>query len=238
MKERLQKILSQYGLSSRRGAERLIEAGRVQINGVTAAVGESADPELDEICLDGKPVVQRPELRYLMLNKPRGYITSLHDEQGRKDVSQFVANCGTRVYPVGRLDKESEGLLLLTNDGEFANAMMHPKGQVDKVYLVTVSGALDGCGERLSAVTELDGEQIVPAQVRLLSDMGTRAELEVTIHQGKNRQIRRMCEKVGLKVLRLKRVQEHTLKLGDLKEGNWRYLTAVEIQKLKGSGTL
>ena len=236
MAERVQKWIAKSGLCSRRKAEELLAAGRVTVDGQIAALGDKAE-ETQVICVDGKQISFTEELTYILLNKPRGYVCTLSDKHAEHLVTELV-DCGVRVYPVGRLDKESEGLLLLTNDGEFANAIMHPKGQADKVYRVTVSGALDGCGERLSAVTELDGERIVPAQVRLLSDMGTQAELEVIIHQGKNRQIRRMCEKVGLKVLRLKRVQEHTLKLEDLKAGEWRYLTAEEIRELKGSGTV
>ena len=236
MAERVQKWIAKSGLCSRRKAEELLAAGRVTVDGQIAALGDKAE-ETQVICVDGKQISFTEKLTYILLNKPRGYVCTLSDKHAEHLVTELV-DCGVRVYPVGRLDKESEGLLLLTNDGEFANAIMHPKGQADKVYRVTVSGALDGCGERLSAVTELDGERIVPAQVRLLSDVRTQAELEVIIHQGKNRQIRRMCEKVGLKVLRLKRVQEHTLKLENLKAGEWRYLTVEEIRELKGSGTV
>ena len=235
MTERLQKLIARSGLCSRRKAEEWITAGRVTVDGTVANLGDKAK-ETQVICVDGKQICFTEKLTYILLNKPRGYVCSLSDEHAEHLVTELV-DCGVRVYPVGRLDKESEGLLLLTNDGEFAQAMMHPKGQVDKVYRVTVRGELDGCGERLAAVTELDGEVIVPAQVKELRRNDNGAELEVTIHQGKNRQIRRMCEKVGLQVLRLQRVQEHSLRLGELKEGQWRYLTAEEIQKLKGSGT-
>ena len=235
MTERLQKLIARSGLCSRRKAEKWITAGRVTVDGTVANLGDKAE-ETQVICLDGKQICFTEELTYILLNKPRGYVCTLSDEHAEHLVTELV-DCGVRVYPVGRLDKESEGLLLLTNDGDFAQRMMHPKGQVDKVYRVTVRGELDGCGERLAAVTELDGEVIVPAQVKELRRNDNGAELEVTIHQGKNRQIRRMCEKVGLQVLRLQRVQEHSLRLGELKEGQWRYLTAEEIQKLKGSGT-
>lgn len=235
MTERLQKLIARSGLCSRRKAEEWITAGRVTVDGTVANLGDKAE-ETQVICVDGKQICFTEELTYILLNKPRGYVCTLSDEHAEHLVTELV-DCGVRVYPVGRLDKESEGLLLLTNDGDFAQRMMHPKGQVDKVYRVTVRGELDGCGERLAAVTELDGEVIVPAQVKELRRNDNGAELEVTIHQGKNRQIRRMCEKVGLQVLRLQRVQEHSLRLGELKEGQWRYLTAEEIQKLKGSGT-
>ena len=235
MAERVQKLIAKSGLCSRRKAEELLTAGRVTVDGIVVGLGDKAE-ETQVICMDGKQISFTDKLTYIVLNKPRGYVCTMADTHAEHLVTELV-DCGVRVYPVGRLDKESEGLLLLTNDGDFAQEMMHPKGQVDKVYYVTVKGAMNGCRERLTAVTELDGEAIVPAQVRELRRQSDRVELEVTIHQGKNRQIRRMCEKVGLQVLRLQRVQEHTLKLGDLKEGQWRYLTAEEIQELKGSGT-
>ena len=236
MAERVQKWIAKSGLCSRRKAEELLTAGRVTVDGKVADLGDKAE-ETQVICVDGKRISFTDKLTYIVLNKPRGYVCTLSDAHAEHLVTELV-DCGVRVYPVGRLDKESEGLLLLTNDGDFAQMMMHPKGQVDKVYRVTVAGAPDSCGERLAAVTELDGEVIVPAQVRELVRQKDRVELEVTIHQGKNRQIRRMCEKVGLRVLQLKRVQEHSLQLGDLKEGQWRYLTAGEISELKGSGTV
>ena len=235
MTERVQKLIAKSGLCSRRKAEELLLAGRVTVDGTVADLGDKAE-ETQEICVDGKQISFTNELTYILLNKPRGYVCTMADTHAEHLVTELV-NCGVRVYPVGRLDKESEGLLLLTNDGDFAQTMMHPKEQVDKVYRVTVSGKLDGCVARLAAVTNLGDEAIVPAQVKELRRNDNCVELEVTIHQGKNRQIRRMCETVGLQVLQLKRVQEHNLKLGDLKEGQWRYLTAEEIQELKGSGT-
>ena len=235
MAERVQKWIAKSGLCSRRKAEELLTAGRVTVDGKVADLGDKAE-ETQVICVDGKELSFTDKPTYIMLNKPRGYVCTMADAHAEHLVTELV-DCGVRVYPVGRLDKESEGLLLLTNDGDFAQMMMHPKGQVDKVYRVTVSGALDDCGERLAAVTDLDGEVIAPAQVKELARSSGSAELEVTIHQGKNRQIRRMCEKVGLQVLRLKRMQEHRVQLGDLKEGQWRYLTAGEISELKGSGT-
>lgn len=235
MTERVQKLIAKSGLCSRRKAEELIVAGRVTVDGKIANLGDKAE-ETQVIDVDGKQISFTDKLTYILLNKPRGYVCTLADQHAEHLVTELV-DCGVRVYPVGRLDKESEGLLLLTNDGDFAQTMMHPKEQVDKVYRVTVSGKLDGCVARLAAVTNLGDEAIVPAQVKELRRNDNCVELEVTIHQGKNRQIRRMCETVGLQVLQLKRVQEHNLKLGDLKEGQWRYLTAEEIQELKGSGT-
>ena len=185
--------------------------------------------------MDGRPVRPGGDRLYLMLNKPRGYVTTLSDERGRKTAAELVADCGRRVFPVGRLDKDSEGLLLFTNDGTLTQQLLHPRHQVDKVYQVTVSGALEGAEERLSRMRMLEGEPIQPAQVRRLSQKGETAVLEVIIHQGKNRQIRRMCRQAGLSVLRLRRVQEHTLHLGNLPSGKWRYLTDEELQDLKGS---
>ena len=170
-----------------------------------------------------------------MLHKPRGFVTTLSDERGRRTVAELVRGCGARVFPVGRLDRDSEGLLLFTNDGALAQRLLHPSHQVDKVYEVTVTGELTGAAERLASVDRLDGEAIVPAQVRELSRTGEKAVLEVIIHQGKKRQIRRMCAQVGLEVARLKRVAEDGLVLGELPCGHWRYLTSGELDIIKGS---
>ena len=172
-----------------------------------------------------------------MLNKPRGYVTTLSDEYGRHTAAELVSGCGARVYPVGRLDRDSEGLLLFTNDGDFAHRLLHPSHQVDKVYLVTVRGDIRGAAERLMAITELDGEPIAPAQARELCRHEGQALLRVTIHQGKNRQIRRMCAGLGLHVEKLQRVEEDGLRLDDLPIGKWRYLTAQEIQRITGGDT-
>lgn len=228
MRERLQKILSGRGVCSRRAAEAMIESGRVTCNGKTAALGDAADPELDEILLDGRPLPTAGGFVYIMLHKPRGYVTTLSDERGRKDVSQLVRDCGVRVYPVGRLDMDSEGLLLLTNDGKFANRLMHPKHEVDKTYHVWVRGFREGAEELLSRPVMLDGYTIRAPQVRLLESRGEEATLAVTIHEGRNRQVRRMCAMAGLTVARLKRVSEGKLSLGSLKAGAWRYLTEEE----------
>lgn len=236
MTERLQKLISRAGICSRRAAEELLAAGRVTVNGETARLGDKADPETAAIAIDGKPLTFSEPAVYLMLNKPRGYVTTLSDELGRATAAELVADCGARVFPVGRLDRDSEGLLLFTNDGALMQAMTHPKHQVDKVYEVTVTGTLEGAAERLSAVTELeDGTPVVPARVKTARRRDGQALLLVTIHQGKNRQIRRMCAQVGLQVTRLRRVAEDTLSLGGLKPGEWRYLTDAEISVLKGS---
>lgn len=235
MRERLQKLIARAGVCSRRTAETLLTAGRVTVNGVAAQLGDKADAETDVIAIDGTAIAFAEPSVYLMLNKPRGYVTTLRDELGRATAAELVADCGTRVFPVGRLDKESEGLLLFTNDGALMQAMTHPSHQVDKTYEVTVTGQLEGAADRLSAVTELDGEPIVPAQVEIMERRQGQALLRVTIHQGKNRQIRRMCAQVGLQVTRLRRVSEDALTLGDLKPGQWRYLTDAEVAALKGS---
>ncbi len=233
MTARIQKILSDRGLASRRQAEKWIADDRVTCNGETCVLGQTADPDVDIIRVDGKPIAQKQEYVYIMLHKPRGYVTTLSDEKGRQNAAQLVADCGKRVYPVGRLDMDSEGLLLFTNDGAFANAMMHPKGEVDKTYLVLVS---DFTPEKLQALEKpvtLDGYTIAKPTIRLLSADGNKARILVTIHEGRNRQVRRMCAIAGLMVHRLARIREGALELGKLPEGKWRYLTDDEMKKLK-----
>ncbi len=233
MEERLQKLLSAAGVCSRRTAEGYIEAGRVTVTGETARLGAKADPDRDDVRLDGRPLPRRAEPVYLLLNKPRGYVTTLSDEKGRRTVAELVVDCGVRVYPVGRLDLDSEGLLLLTNDGELARRLAHPSGEVEKTYHVWVRGPVEGAAERLSRLRDLEKEPIRPARTETLRQEGDTAKLAVTIRQGKNRQVRRMCAACGLEVKRLRRVREHTLTLGSLPPGKWRYLTAAEIKALR-----
>lgn len=235
MTERIQKLLAAAGLCSRRTAEEWIAAGRVIVNGRIARVGDKADPDRDTVLVDGSPLRGAAQHVYLMLYKPRGYVTTLSDERGRRTAAELVADCGTRVYPVGRLDRDSEGLLLFTNDGQLTHALLHPSHQVDKTYIVSVTGAEDGSAERLAAVDKLDGESIVPAQVEELHRSGTAAEYRVVIHQGKKRQIRRMCAAAGLEVTRLCRVAEGGLRLGGLPPGKWRYLTEEELGLIRGN---
>ena len=235
MMERLQKILASRGVCSRRKAEEIISAGRVSVNGNVASLGDSADPETDEILLDGKPLPSQSEYVYIMLNKPRGFVTTLSDEKGRKNAAQLVADCGVRVYPVGRLDMDSEGLLLFTNDGDFANSLMHPRHEVNKTYRVVVDGYTLENFESLKKPVTLDGYTIRKPEVKLARPprSGGRAELLVTIHEGRNRQVRRMCSIAGMEVRRLIRISEGSLSLGNLEKGKWRHLTPAEVKALK-----
>lgn len=232
MKQRIQKILSSHGVASRRAAEIMIAQGRITVNGTVAVPGDSADPSIDRICVDRKPLPKRDEAVYLMLYKPRGYVTTLHDELDRKTAAELI-DCGCRVYPVGRLDAASEGLLLFTNDGALANALMHPKNQIEKAYEVTVRGALSTAQVLLERRIELDGRRIAQPLVRLLRENGEKATYEIVIHEGRNRQIRRMCEAAGLQVARLCRVREGGLSLGGLAVGAWRFLTENEVEILR-----
>ncbi len=231
LKERLQKILSVRGVASRRSAEEMIKAGRITVNGAVAMLGETADPETDEILVDGSPLPSQSAPVYILLHKPRGYVTTLSDERGRKTVADLV-NCGTRVYPVGRLDYDSEGLLLMTNDGAFANRLMHPRQEVDKTYQVWVTGYHEAAAALLSRSIELDGYRIKKPGVKLLWADGPKAKFLVTVHEGRNRQVRRMCEAAGMQVTRLRRIAEGKLQLGDLPLGKWRYLTEEEVKYL------
>ena len=230
--ERLQKIIAARGLCSRRQAEKWIEEGRVRVNGNTAHLGDTANVTEDVIEVDGKRLPKAGKKVYLMLNKPRGYVTTLSDEKGRKNAAELVAGCGVRVYPVGRLDMDSEGLLLFTNDGEFANLMMHPKHEVDKVYRVWVTNFAPEKLDALKEPIELDGYRIKAPKVRPVRMEPTRAILDVTIHEGRNRQVRRMCQAAGLEVARLKRIAEGGLRIGELKPGAWRYLEPRELELL------
>ena len=230
MKERLQKILSSGGVCSRRTAEEYLRQGRVAVNGVAAALGDKADPDVDTITLDGRPVAAPSRRTYLMLNKPRGYVTTLSDERGRKTVAELVEDCGARVWPVGRLDLDSEGLLLLTDDGALTDRLIHPRHEVEKEYLVWVTGEVTPeTLAKLAAPMTLDGQRLRPARVARRGE----SALSVTIHEGKNRQVRRMCAAVGLKVTRLKRIREGTLQLGRLPVGSWRALTEEEVEQLR-----
>lgn len=235
MKDRIQKIISSRGIASRRQAETMIKAGRVTCNGQVCELGQTADPDCDVIVVDNHPLPEEGKRVYIMLNKPRGYVTTLSDEKGRKNAAQLVKDCGTRVYPVGRLDMDSEGLLLLTNDGDFANRLMHPRHQINKTYKVTVNGfSIDGL-EQLKRPVAIDGYTIQAPELKLIREFpgpDRKAILLVTIHEGRNRQVRKMCAIANMAVTKLIRVQEGALKLGDLPVGTWRYLTDSEVNEL------
>ena len=236
MTERIQKILSARGVASRRQAEQMILDGRITCNGTVCTLGQTADPERDVICIDGNLLPALQGKVYILLHKPRGYVTTLSDEKGRKNAAQLVADCGVRVYPIGRLDMDSEGLLLFTNDGDFANRLMHPSHEVNKTYAVVVEGYSEEGIERLKQPVTLDGYKIRSPKVQIIRkpDSGkNRAVLHITIHEGRNRQVRRMCAIVGMKVTRLIRIQEGSLQLGNLSCGSWRYLTPDEVDALQ-----
>ncbi len=229
MEERLQKLLSAAGICSRRRAEEYILAGRVTVNGRQAQLGDRADPVRDCVEVDGVPLSAPGGHTYIMLNKPRGYVTTLSDEKGRKTVAQLVTDCSARVWPVGRLDMDSEGLLLLTDDGELTHRLTHPSHEVEKEYRVWVRGDVDQALPVLSASVWSDGEELTADQVERTGPQ----TLTVVIHQGKNRQVRRMCAAAGLKVERLQRVREGEVRLGGLKLGKWRPLSVMELAALQ-----
>ncbi len=236
---RLQKLLADRGVASRRKAEELIEQGVVKVNGHPAHIGDKADDRRDRITVRGKLIGGAEEPVYLMLHKPRGYITTLNDEKGRKCVADLMKDIGVRVFPVGRLDKDSEGLLLMTNDGDFANAMTHPKAHLPKYYRVTVRAQV--VEEQIQPIREgmmLEGKKTLPAEVTIITssaataDTPARTVMEIVLYEGRNRQIRKMCEALGLDVIRLKRVAMAGVKLGMLPVGQWRYLQPKEVRTL------
>lgn len=230
---RLQKFMAQCGIASRRKAEEMITQGKVKINGKTAVLGDKVTAA-DKVTVSGKRIVMpRKRCRYIMLNKPRGYVTTMSDERGRKCVAELVQNVGERVYPIGRLDKDSEGMLVFTNDGEFANKVMHPRNNVYKIYRVTVRPDINEEQlVKLETGVELDGSKTAPAIVHVVHKEPGRVVLEMILHEGKNREIRRMCDAVGLQVARLRRIQIGGVKMGMLKQGDWRDLTEKEVKNL------
>ena len=237
--QRIQKVLSDQGVCSRRAAEKLIDEGRVKVNGHPVTLGDKMDPDFDKVSIDGKSVriVRKRQYTYLMLNKPRGYITTASDERGRKTVMDLLTGVDRRVYPIGRLDKDSEGLLLLTDDGAFANLLTHPSGGVGKLYRVTVRprATEEQVVKMSSGVVLDDGVKTQPAVIHVVVDEPGRTVLEITLHEGRNRQIRRMCEAVGLEVIRLKRSAEGPVKLGMLQPGEYRELKKSEISALRNA---
>lgn len=234
-KIRLQKHLSECGVASRRHAEELIAQGKVRVNGRTAKIGDKVDPKRDKVTVSGRNVTAQAEKMYIMLHKPRGYVTTAKDEFDRKCVTDLVADAGVRLFPVGRLDRNSEGLLIMTNDGAFANKLTHPSSYVNKTYRVTVKGEVRE--EQLLEMQEgivLDGKKTLPCDIFTAERKPDRTVLIFIIHEGRNRQIRRMCEETGLEVIRLKRTEIAGVKLGMLPQGKWRPLNEREMRHLNG----
>lgn len=233
---RIQKFFTDNAVMSRRAAEAAIRDGRVKVNGETALIGQKIDPKQDTVTLDGKVI--RPEnvrKTYIMLNKPRGYVTTLSDEQGRHSVAELVEDCGARVYPVGRLDMNSEGLLLLTNDGELTLRLTHPRHEIPKIYHVTIPAEVDDVQlNKLKRVRRIDNYDLAPVGIRLLSKARDESCIEFTLYEGRNRQIRKMCEAADLKIKRLRRVAIGELQLGSLPCGKWQHLTQKQIDYLYG----
>ena len=230
---RLNRFIAACGASSRRGADALIASGRVTVNGkAVTTMGPDIDSEKDIVCLDGKQLKAETKKVYIMLNKPSGFISACRDDRGRKTVLSLVSEVEERIFPVGRLDYDTEGLLLLTNDGDFAYRCTHPAHEVEKEYLAIAAGQLsDASIDALRTGIMLDGVRTYPAQVEVKKRTQIETHLSITIHEGRNRQIRRMIEMVGSSVQYLKRISEGSLKLGDLKSGKWRWLTSDELNR-------
>lgn len=235
-KIRLQKFFTDNKIMSRRASEKVISSGNVKINGRIAALGDRVDPENDTVELNGKIIKpQSSEKTYIMLNKPLGYVTTTSDEKGRETVLSLVSEIGERVYPVGRLDMYSEGLLILTNDGELTNRLTHPKNNMPKQYSVVIKGDLSTDAlHMLNSPMEIDGYKLKPVRVRVISTKNGATNTIFTLNEGRNRQIRKMCEKCGLTIMRLTRISVGKLKLGELERGKWRYLTKDEVDYLSG----
>ncbi len=237
-KIRIQKFFTDCGILSRRAAEEEIRAGRVKVNGAVAEVGQKIDPTHDRIEYRGRVIEpqQKPRYTYVMLNKPRGYLSTVTDDRGRHCVTELVADTGVRLYPVGRLDMDSEGLLLLTNDGDLTNRLTHPKHEIPKIYHVKIQGTVTA--EQVKALSrpmDIDGYTILPVKTELISVKDGASTLRMTLFEGRNRQIRKMCETQSLQILRLCRVAIGDIKLGTLAPGKWRYLTRTQVDYLKKS---
>lgn len=233
---RISKYFTDCGVLSRRAADAAVEAGEVTVNGLPALLGQKITPGVDEVKWKGRRVVlpATQDKLTIMLNKPRGYLTTLSDDKGRHTVAELVADAGVRLYPIGRLDMDSDGLLLLTNDGELANRLSHPSHEVKKIYIAYVDGHVTTAQmEAMTHPIEIDGRMTSPAEVRKGGHTDLETALEVTIHDGRNRQVRRLCEREGLRVRKLTRVAEGPLKLGKLEEGRWRRLSEIELRELK-----
>lgn len=238
MKERIQKVLSSGGYCSRRKAEELIASGKVTVNGHPAGLGDKADPARDVIAVSGQRVyldAKKPK-SYYIINKPRGYVTTLSDEMGRKTVADIMEETGLRLFPIGRLDKDSEGLLIMTDDGELANRVAHPSGGIKKTYRVSVAPhAEEQQLITLATGVVIDGRKTAPASVRVTGDSPDKTVFEITLSEGRNREIRRMCEAVGLTVTRLKRTSIGPIRLGNLPTGTFRELSKQELMALRNA---
>ena len=237
-KIRLQKFLAQCAVSSRRGAEEMIAAGKVKVNGRPAKLGDKVDPFHDKVTVAGKRLVNAEKKMYIMLHKPRGFVTTMSDEQNRRCVADLVADAGVRLFPVGRLDRNSEGLLFMTNDGEFANILTHPSRHVAKVYRVTVREAVGE--DKLDKMRDgmmIEGKKTLPCDADVIQREESRTVLRIVLYEGRNREIRKMCEQLGLTVIRLKRVEVAGVKLGMLPQGRWRELNEKEIHRLMSIST-
>lgn len=232
---KLQKYFSDCEIMSRRAAEEEIKLGRVTVNGALATLGDRIDPDVDVVVYNGKQILPpNSEKTYILLNKPRGIVTSLSDEKGRSTVIDLLSGLDTRVYPVGRLDMDSDGLLLLTNDGELTNRLTHPRHEIPKIYHVDIKGSVDAKAlEKLSSPLVIDGYKIQPVKVRQIKATPALTTLEMTLFEGRNRQIRKMCALCDLKITRLTRVALGNITLGSLELGKWRFLTASEVEYLK-----
>ena len=233
---KLQKYFSDCGVMSRRAAEEEIKKGLVKVNGETAELGLRIDPGSDLVEYKGRRIALSTAAKtYVLLNKPRGYVTTMSDEKGRPTVKNLISAVGTRVYPVGRLDMDSDGLLLLTDDGELTNRLTHPRHEIPKIYRVTVSGGVsDSALQALRAPMVLDGYEILPVKTEIISKSNGSTLMEMTLYEGRNRQIRKMCESQDLKITRLCRIAIGNISLGSLEIGKWRYLTPDEVCYLKG----
>ena len=235
---RLQKFIAECGIASRRSAEKMIESGRVYVNGeLVDYMGCVIDPDCDVVEMDGRVIKQESKKYYIMLNKPKNYVTTVSDDLGRPTVMQLVSDINARIYPVGRLDFDTTGLLIMTNDGEFANILTHPRHVVNKAYIARIDKPLDEAQlQRLRSGIELDGNMTAPAKAENIKHPQKGYEVKITIHEGKNRQVRRMLDAVGANVMSLKRIAVGSLTLGNLPEGKWRRLSDAEINKLRGKG--
>ena len=234
--QRIQKVLADQGICSRREAERLIAAGKVKVNGHPVTLGDKMDPDYDKVMIDGQTqrIVRKRQYTYIMLHKPRGYLTTRSDDRGRKTVMDLVSDVPAMLRPVGRLDKDSEGLLLFTNDGDLTERMLHPSMEVDKTYLARVSNQVTPEEARqLERGVMVDGRKTARAKVHILSVQNLFTDMIITIHEGRNRQVRKMVEQIGHQVVMLRRIRFGPLKLGELPRGMWRPLTQEELDALK-----